>query len=48
MGISEFQEIEDLFSKNGVSQIYVKELSKKIPINNISIKKINSFLLVGC
>jgi len=29
MGISEFQEIEDLFSKNGVSQIYVKELSKK-------------------
>lgn len=29
MGISEFRELEDLFSKNGVSQIYVKELSKK-------------------
>ena len=29
MGISEFQEVEDLFSKNGVNQIYVKELSEK-------------------
>ena len=29
MGISEFRELEDLFSKNGVSHIYVKELSKK-------------------
>jgi len=29
MGISEFLEVEDLFAKNGVNQIYVKELSAK-------------------
>ena len=29
MGISEFQEIENIYSKNGVSQIFVKELSAK-------------------
>ena len=29
MGISEFREIEDLFAKNYVNQIYVKELSEK-------------------
>ena len=29
MGISEFREVEDLFAKNGVNQLYVKELSEK-------------------
>ncbi|MDC0225003.1 MvaI/BcnI restriction endonuclease family protein [Deltaproteobacteria bacterium] len=29
MGIREFRELEDIFSKNGVNQIYVKELSPK-------------------
>ena len=46
MGISEFRQLEDIFLKNGVNQIYVKELAPKQDNdkNQIYIGKISSNL----